>query len=515
MLQAKEAGMKRIFTYVALGLLVAVLLLTACSPKPEEIIVASKRDTEGAVLAQLIILKLRAELKPDKYKVIDKTWMGSTEELREALINGDIDIYPEYTGNSAFFFDDIESDVWERAEDGWIPVELEKFDVDPKKYDSDNIAFAMNKILLSDHATLSDTATTIRMNDVVWLERAPANNSWAIVVNDDVAANLTLPHKGDGADNMTLDNISDLETYKDESDGRVLFYGSKEFFSGPLRSFKDKYGLSLDWNQKRIVSNPTYAEHLVANRGNKKETGDNYTVYAAMAYTTDGYLGKALGKDLRILEDPKEALPVYAPAPIIRLNIYEKLEEEYGEYCFETWLNPIFHSLNEKKLRELNDEIDFLGGNGYEVARSYLEDPSNEESLKGSLPEESLTDQLPTDYPTPDFFKPVYPEKEIEIVNNKITVEPKTFWQSEFYVDDDFMTKVRVAGWAKASGGAFNDIKILILNDVDFTNWENFHDVEVKDVVYKSDKITKAEIKRNITEPGSYHLVVCLSLIHI
>jgi len=56
------------------------------------------------------------------------------------------------------------------------------------------------------------------------------------------------------------------------------------------------------------------------------------------------------------------------------------------------------------------------------------------------------------------------------------------------------------------SGGAFNDIKIAILNDIDFTNWENFR--EVKDAIYLSEKITKTQIELKIEDPGSYRLVL-------
>ena len=56
-----------------------------------------------------------------------------------------------------------------------------------------------------------------------------------------------------------------------------------------------------------------------------------------------------------------------------------------------------------------------------------------------------------------------------------------------------------------ASGGTFNDVKILVLNDIDFTNWKNFHDIEG---IYQSDKVTKAQIKAQIEESGSYHLVI-------
>ena len=38
--------------------------------------------------------------------------LGGTPIVREAIIAGEIDIYPEYTGNAAFFFNEADSDVW-------------------------------------------------------------------------------------------------------------------------------------------------------------------------------------------------------------------------------------------------------------------------------------------------------------------------------------------------------------------------------------------------------------------
>ncbi len=63
--------------------------------KPE-ITVGSKIDTEGALLGNMIVLML----ENDGFRVIDKTQTGSTPIVRSAIIAGEIDIYPEYTGNA-------------------------------------------------------------------------------------------------------------------------------------------------------------------------------------------------------------------------------------------------------------------------------------------------------------------------------------------------------------------------------------------------------------------------------
>ena len=57
--------------------------------------VASKIDTEGALLGQLILQVLDA----GGIKTDNRLQLGSTPIVRAALVAGEIDLYPEYTGN--------------------------------------------------------------------------------------------------------------------------------------------------------------------------------------------------------------------------------------------------------------------------------------------------------------------------------------------------------------------------------------------------------------------------------
>jgi glycine betaine/choline ABC-type transport system substrate-binding protein len=68
--------------------------------KKGPVLVASKIDTEGALLGNMIKLALENE----GFEVEDKISFGPTDVVRRAIISGEIDIYPEYTGNGAFFF---------------------------------------------------------------------------------------------------------------------------------------------------------------------------------------------------------------------------------------------------------------------------------------------------------------------------------------------------------------------------------------------------------------------------
>ena len=80
--------------------------------------VGSKIDTEGKLLGNMIVLALEA----GGVKTENKTALGNTKILRSALIAGEIDIYPEYTGNGAFMFAEESNPVWKNAKAGYERV---------------------------------------------------------------------------------------------------------------------------------------------------------------------------------------------------------------------------------------------------------------------------------------------------------------------------------------------------------------------------------------------------------
>src|SRR5271163_2541901 len=85
---------------VALGL--------GAGPAMADVVVSSKIDTEGSVLGNIIIDVLNAH----GVKTEDRLQLGGTPIVRKAMIAGQIDIYPEYTGNAAFFFNKASDPLW-------------------------------------------------------------------------------------------------------------------------------------------------------------------------------------------------------------------------------------------------------------------------------------------------------------------------------------------------------------------------------------------------------------------
>jgi len=295
-------------TLIILGALVLMLalILPGCS-KPG-IVVGSKIDTEGALLSQMII----AMLEDNGIEAIDKSEFGPTSMVRKAITSGEIDIYPEYTGNGAFFFDEATSEVWKDAGQGFERVKM----------------------------------LDLAANNIVWLKSAPANNTWAIAIPKTLS-------EAEG-----LSSLDDFATYINGG-GYVKLIGSEEFITSPMAmpAFQEAYGFSLTGDQLITLSGGNTAQTEKA----AAEGTDG--VNAAMAYGTDGSLA-ALG--LVVLSDPRNVQPVYEPAPIVRGEVLDQYPE------LATILEPVFLSLDLETLQTLNARIAFEGQAAADVARDYL-----------------------------------------------------------------------------------------------------------------------------------------------
>ncbi|EFZ5133437.1 ABC transporter substrate-binding protein [Shigella sonnei] len=111
----------------SLVMLAAVSLpLQAASP----VKVGSKIDTEGALLGNIILQVLESHGVP----TVNKVQLGTTPVVRGAITSGELDIYPEYTGNGAFFFKDENDAAWKNAQQGYEKVK--KLDAEQNKLTS-------------------------------------------------------------------------------------------------------------------------------------------------------------------------------------------------------------------------------------------------------------------------------------------------------------------------------------------------------------------------------------------
>jgi osmoprotectant transport system substrate-binding protein len=302
--------MKYLTRILLAACLLTGLILPSCKSTGGKgpVVVGSKIDTEGALLSQMIILMLRA----NGFDVVDKSQFGTTSIVRQALLSGELDVYPEYTGNGAFFFPSAPSNVWSDAQQGYDMV---------KQLD-------------------------LAQNNIVWLQPAPANNTWAIAFTAKLASDAKLA------------SLTNFATYVNGG-GYVKLIGSDEFVTSAvaLPKFEQVYGFNLTSAQLVTVSSGDTAQTEKA-----ASLGTN-GINAAMAYGTDGAISAF---NLVVLADPMGAQPVYEPAPIVRGAIMAKYPE------IATILNPVFASFSLTTLQTLNGEIVVNGSAVSSVAHDYL-----------------------------------------------------------------------------------------------------------------------------------------------
>ena len=299
------SGTKRWAGSLALLAAVSLPLQAASAVK-----VGSKIDTEGALLGNIILQVLESH----DVKTVNKVQLGTTPVVRGAITSGELDIYPEYTGNGAFFFKDENDAAWKNAQQGYEKV---------KKLDGEK-------------------------NHLIWLTPAPANNTWTIAVRQDLA------------DKNKLTSLDDLSRYL-KTGGSFKLAASAEFIERPdaLPAFEKAYDFKL--NQQQLLSLAGGDTAVTIKAAAQQTSGVN----AAMAYGTDGPVA-ALG--LVTLSDPKGVQPIYAPAPVVR----EAVLKEYPQ--LENWLKPVFESLDEKTLQQLNARIAVEGVDAKKVAADYLKE---------------------------------------------------------------------------------------------------------------------------------------------
>lgn len=286
-----------------------LLLVTGPVLAAEPVVVSSKIDTEGSVLGQMILQSLQKADIP----VENRIQLGATNIVRNAIKAGEIDIYPEYTGNAAFFYDKTDSGVWNKA--GPAYEMAKKLDYDAEK--------------------------------IVWLTPADANNTWAMSV------------RGDLARKENLETLDDLAAYINNG-GAFRFAASAEFVesASALPAFQKAYGFELKSDQLLILSGGNTAATMRAAALNDND------VNGAMTYGTDGGLNAL---DLKVMTDTKGVQPVYQPTPIIRepvLKAYPQIRDI---------LKPVFESLDLETLQRLNGEVAVNGAPAEKVARDYLD----------------------------------------------------------------------------------------------------------------------------------------------
>jgi osmoprotectant transport system substrate-binding protein len=297
--------MNRNLSYLLAGALLSASSLAAAKP----IVVGGKLDPEAQLLSQMIILTLRNA----GLEVTDKASLGDTGVNRKAILAGEIDTYAEYTGNAVYLFPAAK--------------------ITPKQSKNPGTVYGLARQLDSKQG-------------ISWLKPANANNTWAVALPQAFAAQ------------NKLTSYTDLAAYLKKG-GAFKIAGSPEFFDreDAFKLFESTYGFTLTPAQKLVLAGATPPQTQQA-----AAAGTN-GVNAAMAYATDGSIAAL---KLVVLKDPKNAQPVYQPAPIIRTDTLKANPQ------IEGLLNKVFASLNTQTLQTLNGKIALEGQSAQAVASAYL-----------------------------------------------------------------------------------------------------------------------------------------------
>jgi osmoprotectant transport system substrate-binding protein len=271
------------------------------------VVVSSKLSSESAMIAQMIRLLLEANGIP----TTDRTTLGATPVVRQALLAGEIDLYVEYTGNAGFFYNRADDPVWKDLQRG----------------------YALGARL------------DLETHRVVWLTPAPASNAWALAVRRDVARR----HR--------LATMSDFARWV-RAGGSVKLACSAEFANaGTLKSLERTYGFHLQPDQKIVLAGGETAATIGAAAA---RTND---VNTAMVYGTDGGIAAA---NLVLLDDDRHDQPIYAPVPTAREAVLQRHPQ------IATIVRPLMQGLDVATLQRLNARVQIDGDAAEVVAADYL-----------------------------------------------------------------------------------------------------------------------------------------------
>ncbi len=296
--------MKKYFVLlVALCFLTLPLTVLAGDP----VNVASKGFTEQVILGKIMVNLLKDRGIPVK----DRTSLGGTKVNREALEQGQIDVYMEYTGTA------------------WM-------------------TFFKKKETVRDPMGLYEKVKAIdAKKGLVWLAPAKFNNTYAIVMS------------AIKADELGIKTLSDWAAWIKKNPGKMTvavnteFYSRADGFKGMMGYYGLKFGKDIPDADVKKMETPLC----------KKAVRDGQAL-CGMAFATDGEI-KAYNQT--VLEDDKSYFPIYNPAPVIRKAVLK----QYPEIKFI--LGEIGASLDTATMTRLNYRVNVNGEKPAWVAKSWLQ----------------------------------------------------------------------------------------------------------------------------------------------
>ncbi|ORI16893.1 glycine/betaine ABC transporter substrate-binding protein [Rhodococcus sp. 1163] len=277
-------------------------------PVPElegvKMTVGSKDFTEQITLGYIIEFAMAAA----GAEVRDLTNIQGSNSTRDAQLNGQIDLTYEYTGT------------------GWIN-------------------YLGNETPLPDSTEQYEAVrdADLAANDMVWEPPAPMNNTYALAMNKQTAAETGVKTLSDYA-NLVRTNPSAATTCVETE-----FNVRQDGYPGMAA----KYEFDPNLAPRQILQTGIIYQ----------ATADGTQCKFGEVFTTDG---RIIALDLVLLEDDRAFFPKYNPSLIMKKDFADAHPE------VQEVMAPITAKLDDKVMTELNRQVDVEGKEPADVARDWL-----------------------------------------------------------------------------------------------------------------------------------------------
>jgi len=263
--------------------------------------VGSKEFTEQLILGQITKLVL----EDAGATVKDETGLVGSKVVRAALVSSDIDMYWEYTGT------------------GWITHQGNTTPV------------------VGSEEQFKATRDADVANNIVWIDPAPFNNTYAIALSSEKATELSLK------------SLSDLGTFAGANAAQATLCAAAEFLGRDdgLPGLEKAYGMKFS----KVSELELGLVYTSIDKGDPCILGE--------VFATDGRIA-ALG--LTVLEDDKNFFASYLPSLTVRKEVFDKYPMLADLFA------PVAAALDTTTMQGLNAEVDVDGKEPADVAKAFL-----------------------------------------------------------------------------------------------------------------------------------------------
>ena len=262
----------------------SALVLAATTASAASVTVGGKNYTEQLIMSSMT----KQLLDANGFDTDLRNGMGSTV-LRKAQVNGQIDLYWEYTGTSLVTYNKKESKG------------------------------------LTGEETIAKVRELDKDKGLVWLECSDANNTYALAVRES---------------DSRMDDIKSL------SDLAAAYRNGKKYSVALDAEFTHRPDGLPGLEKAYDFSVPRSARNLMG-LGLTYSALNEKNVDVAMVFSTDGRIAAF---DFRVLDDNKQFFPDYSMCPVVRKDTLEANPElrDLLENLAAKLDDPTMRSLNEK-----------------------------------------------------------------------------------------------------------------------------------------------------------------------